>query len=209
MEKIEMKEKSQPRSRWVYTLPALIAIMGLCLSAWILGGAQLGKYPTLIAEAYDEQQHQLSVPGSKDVHLTRTGAYGIYYLYHPSASLAGTAPAPPALDCTLTSQSSGTKIKAVPDFVETNRYETSHGVIGVLIMSATVKEPNTYTFACHYPDGEQHPKVTVALGPNYAWEFLRVAWKLGLPLLGGLSVLCGSVLMALFAFIGIVIVRRL
>jgi hypothetical protein len=68
-------------------------------------------------------------------------------------------------------------------------------------MSLTVDQPGSYTFACHYQDGRGEPEIRVALGPNYFWEFLRVVWKISLPLLGGSSVLCGSFLLALLLLV--------
>jgi hypothetical protein len=73
-------------------------------------------------------------------------------------------------------------------------------------MSLTVEKPGTYTFACDYQDGRAEPGILVALGPNYFWEFLRVVWKIGLPVLGGSSIFCGSVFLAFFLLVmGIVI----
>ena len=89
-------------------------------------------------------------------------------------------------------------MKAVPDYVETNRYwSKDQGGIGVLIMSITVNEPDTYTFACHYQDGSTEPEIAVALGPNYIWEFLKVVGKISLSLFGAMTTLCGSILIGL------------
>ena len=89
-------------------------------------------------------------------------------------------------------------MKATPDYVETNRYwSRNQGGTGVLIMSITVIEPDTYTFACHYQDGSTEPEIAVALGPNYFWEFLKVAGKISLSLFGAMTTLCGSILIGL------------
>jgi len=115
---------------------------------------------------------------------------------------------PSAIDCFQTSQSTGEEIEAVSDYVETNRYWSKYqGGTWVLIMSVTVEKPDTYTFACGYQDGSLEPEVTVALGPNYFWEFMRIAWKISLPILGGIGMLCGSVLMAL-SIVVVVAIKR-
>ncbi len=204
-----MKEKQQFPGRWAYAIPLLVIVLGLMISAWILKDAGFWKYPAMIEKAYSEEQHHLSVPGSKDVTLTRTGAYGIYYLYNLETYRVNQPQGPPAIDCSLTSKSTGAITQAVPDYVETNRYGAKdQDRMGVLIMSLTVDKPDNYTFACRYQNGMHGPEITVALGPNYVWEFLRVAWKISLPLLGGTITFCGSVLLALLIVIMVAVKRR-
>jgi len=85
----------------------------------------------------------------------------------------------------------------VPDYVETNRYwSKDEDGLGVLVMSFTVGEPGIYAFACAYAEDSTHPEITVALGPNYFWEFLRVLGKIALPVLGSISVFFGAALLA-------------
>jgi hypothetical protein len=204
-----MIEKKQVLSRWLYAIAILVVILGLLAAAWILKTSGIVTYPTRIADTFSEAQHRLSVPGSKDVKLTRTGAYGIYYEYSPSSSLLDYPRSIPAIDCSLTSQSTGAKVKAAPDYVETNRYEAKNqNRTGVLIMSITVDEPDTYTFACRYQNGRERPEITVALGPNYVWEFLRAAGKGGLGLLGAMTTLCGSMLVGLLIVVIVAVKRR-
>ena len=196
-----MKEKKQLPSRWFYGIAVLIIIFGTLISAWIMKDAGLGMYPAMIGDAYSENQHQLSIPGSKDIKLTRTGAYGIYYVYNMSSSSTDYQNMPPAIDCSLTSKSTGKEIKAAPDFVKTNRYWSKNQAdTGVLIMSITVNEPNTYKFACQYQDDSTAPEIDVALGPNYIWEFIRVAGKIGFSLIGAMTTICVS------TFIGVIII---
>jgi hypothetical protein len=210
MEKKEMNEDKKLPSRWFYGIAVLIVLFGLFISVWIMKDPGLGKYPAMIADAYHEEQHHLNVPGSRDVELTRSGAYGIYFEY----SLVNSARypnerMPPSIDCSLVSKSTGAEIEAAPDYVDTNRYwSKGHDHTGVLIMSITVDKPDTFRFACQYQDGSTEPEIVVALGPNYIWEFLRVAWEIGLPMLGGISILCGSLLLALITVVVVAIIRR-
>ncbi len=204
-----MKEKQQSPGRWAYAIPVLVMILGLMLTTWILIGSGFWKYPAMIEKAFSEEQHHLNVPGAKDVTLTRTGAYGIYYVYDLGAYRVARHQVPPAMDCSLTSKSTGAVTQAVPDYIEANRYgDKNQDRMGVLIMSLTVDKPDDYTFACRYQNDMQGRETTVALGPNYAWEFLRVAGKIGLPLLGGTIIMCGSVLLALLAVIVVAIKRQ-
>jgi hypothetical protein len=193
MEKIKMKEKKQNPTRWLYGIALLPILFGTLVCAWILKDSGIGMYPAMIADAYGEGQHRLSVPGSKEIKLTRTGAYGIYYEYNLMSTSVDPPPLPPEIDCSLTSKSTGAKMEAAPDYVETNRYwSKDRDRTGVLVMSITVDEPDSYTFACNYPDGRISPKLVLAIGPNYFFEFLRVAWNMGGSILGGAGVLCGS-----------------
>lgn len=203
-----MNDKRKSPSRWVYGFAFLPILVGCLISIWIFNAAPAWNYPTMIADAYRQDQHHLTVPGSKDVKLTRTGAYGIYYEYSLVAAAVDHPEMPPAIDCTLTSKSTGAEASAVPDYVETNRYwSKEQGGLGVLIMSLTVAEPDTYTFACHYRDGRLEPEVTVALGPNYVWEFFKVAGKIGLSLAGALTTSCGSILVGLIIAVFIAVKR--
>jgi hypothetical protein len=123
MEGIKVKEKGQFPGRWAYAIPILVIILGLMVSAWILIGAGFWNYPATIEKAFGEEQHHLKVPGSKDVTLTRSGAYGIYYEYNLEACQGEKSQTPPAIECSLTSKSTGAVTQAVPEYVETNRYE--------------------------------------------------------------------------------------
>ena len=100
-------------------------------------------------------------------------------------------------------------MEATPDYVETNRYwSKDQGDIGVLIMSITVNDPDTYTFTCHYQNGNKEPEITVALGPNYVWEFLRVAGKIALSMYVGAITFCGSILIGMIVVVLVAIKRR-
>ena len=195
-------KKKQLASRWIYGIAILPVILGTLVCVSILKNSEIAMYPVMIADAYGEGQHRLIVPGSKDIKLTRSGAYGIYYEYNLVSSLGYYPKMPPAIDCSLTSKSTGAEMKAAPDFVETNRYwSKNQGDIGVLIMSITVNKPDFYTFACHNQDGGTEPEIIVALGPNYVWEFLRVVGKISLSLFGAITTLCGSILIGLIIIV--------
>jgi hypothetical protein len=205
-----MNERRRSLNRWLIALAATALLAGLGLSAWLVGRSEIESYPTLIADAYREEQHHLRVPGSQEIRLTRTGAYGIYY---ESSLVSSIQPPdgelPPPIECTLASTATGTVIRAVPDYVETNRYwSQERGGLGVLIMSVTVDRPGTYTFACDYRDGRSEPAIDVALGPNYFWQFLHLTARIALPLLGAIAVCAGSLLLG-FTLIIVVVIRRL
>jgi len=180
---------------------AILVLMLGCLTSAIITISTLSSYPSLISAAYKSPLRKVEVPGEVEIDLSRRGAYGVY-LEAAHVPIEG----PPALDCNLNSKTSGDDIPLVPDYVPTNRYETQDDRVGVLIYSTTVDDPGLYRLSCEYPDGRARSKLMLAIGPNYFFEFLRVAWKLGGSILGGAAVLIGSVvlsfLIALLTFIG-------
>ena len=205
-----MKENERSPKHWLYGIAIVSILFGILMSTFVIRKSGVALYPDLIANAYGEEQHHLKVPGARDVKLTRTGAYGIY---HERSLVSDTSdpqgPMPPDIDCSLTSKSTGKQIEAIPDYIEANRYwSKEQDRYGILIMSVTVPQPDTYTFDCHYQDGSTEPEILVALGPNYVWEFFRVSGKITASLLIGLTTLCGSVLIGL-AIIIVVATRSL
>jgi len=203
-----MNENKKSLSPWLFGIPVLIFLGGVLISILLFSGSGIGTYPTLIADAYREEQHHLNVPGSRDINITRTGAYGIYYEYSLVSSVYPDEGLPPAIDCSLTSESTGTEIAAVPDYVETNRYRSKDLHTGVLIMSITVNQPDSYTFACNYQDGRTGPEISVAIGPNYFWEFIRVAVRIFISSIAGMAILLGSMAIAVVVLTVIIIKRR-
>lgn len=198
--------KKKTFHRWFFIIAALILLAGLLTAGLLFRQANIDRYPALIADAYRGARHRLTVPGALDVKLSRTGAYGIYFEHDLVSSIYPEVEIPPQIDCMLTAKATGAVIEAVPDYVKTNRYTSEDLHAGVLIMSLTVEEPGTYTLACGYQDGRAEPEIQVALGPNYFWEFLRVIWEIGLPVLSGSSIFCGSVFLTFFLLVtGIVI----
>ena len=186
-------KKAKTRTLW-YGTSILVLVLG-CSAAAILIISTLGSYPSLIAEGYEGPLHKVEVPGMEDLELSRKGAYAIYYEEHEGALIH--AEMPPDLDCQLISTTTGKDIPLVPDYVPTNRYETKGDRVGVLIYSTTVNDPGRHTLSCDYPEGRRGPKLMLAIGPNYFFEFLRVVWNLSGSVLGGVGIFCGSVVISL------------
>ncbi|MGD8815423.1 MAG: hypothetical protein PVI78_13200 [Anaerolineales bacterium] len=199
-----MKRQSSRNSRWLYIAAALVLVLGCFGSAMLIIPA-LSSYPSLIAEAYHDQLQKAEIPGEADLYFERKGAYCIYYEGHEGAYIH--AEWPPTLECSLTSESTGDVISLVPDYVPTNRYSTHDGRVGVLIYSTTIDEPGLHSLSCDYPDERVGPKLTLAIGPNYFYEFLHVVWILGADLLRGAGILCGSFVLS-FGFAAIAFIRK-
>jgi hypothetical protein len=190
-----MGKNMQILVKGVAGVAVIVILCGILGSVLLFRTSRMQWYPTIIADAYREDQHRLSVPGSMYVTLTRTGAYGIYFEQSlVSDFIESRVSIPPPIECSLISQQSGKLIEAVPDYVETNSYwSKDQGGTGVLIMSMSVDTPGSYKFSCQYQDGSGGPDIVVALGPNYFWEFLKICMKVLLPVLGGFILLVGSI----------------
>lgn len=153
----------------------VVFIIGVLLAGVIFQFSGLRHFPSRLADIYREDQISLEVPGSREVQLNRTGAYGIYFRYSLVSAAIEPMQIPPKIDCTL-SANSGRVIKGVPDYEPTNRYWSKKGGgPATLIMSVTVEEPGLYEFSCQQQGDYSGPVLQVSLGPNYAWEFIRIS----------------------------------
>jgi len=188
-------DRHMSKNRYLWGIAALVLIFGCLTAALLFYKSGIGDYPSLIAEAYKSPLQKIEVPGEMDLVLSRKGAYGVYYEGHQGAYVH--AEWAPTLDCILTSKRTGEDVPLVPDYVPTNRYVTKGGRTGVLIYSTTVENPGLHTLSCDYPNGGMGPQLVLAIGPNYVWEFLRVAWNLGGPVLGGVGIICGSIILSI------------
>ena len=203
-----MKIEKNLVSLILFILAGIFILTGLLGTGLLLTQTRSLKYPRLISEAYHGERHELIVPGETQVLLSRTGAYGIYFEVDATdEDLSLKLKNPPAIDCVLKSLSTNRTIKAAPDYIESNRYSNKNeNLVGVLIMSLTVDHPGAYHFSCDYNDNHSDPEIQVSLGPNYYWEFIRIIGKIGLPVLGGIIIFSGSLMLSLvLVIIGLVI----
>jgi hypothetical protein len=89
-------------------------------------------------------------------------------------------------------------VPLVPDYVPSNRdCSQVEGCTGALVYSTTVNHPGKHTFSCDYLEDRQEPKIILAIGPNYVFEFFRLVWKMRWSILGTTGVLCISCTIAL------------
>jgi len=64
-----MKEKTQNLSSWLFGIAILVVLGVVLTSALCIKNSGVTKYPSLIANAYGEEQHHLTVPDSREVKL--------------------------------------------------------------------------------------------------------------------------------------------
>ncbi|MGB2897267.1 MAG: hypothetical protein WBB65_14025 [Anaerolineales bacterium] len=202
-----MNKKMVKNPRWWYFFAALVLALGCLIAAMLFNKSGLGDYPSLIAEAYKDPLQKVEIPGEADLKLSRKGAYAIY-CERPKGSYIQ-AEWPPALDCSLTSKTTGEDVPLVADYVPSNQYSTKDGdQVGMLLYSTTVEDIGLHTLSCDFADGRLSPKLVLAVGPNYFFEFLRVAWNLGGSVLGGVGVLCASSTLAVVIAVAVFLTRR-
>ena len=171
-------------ARYCSGVGVVILLSGILLAGLIFNFSGLRQFPSRLADIYREDQISLTVPGSREVQLNRAGAYGIYYQYSLVAAAVESVQNPPELDCILKTDS-GQTITGVPDYEPTNRYWSNKGGgPATLIQSITVEEPGKYEFSCQHPSDYSGADLRVTIGPNYAWEFIRVSLKYILAILG-------------------------
>jgi len=202
--------KIKPK-RWVYLLAALPLILG-CILIKMIDYQSITNFPSTVKERYNlDNLTQVVVPSSVDISFANPGAYGVYYEYHSVVNGVkyDTGKGPPALECNLTSKKSGTKVNAVPDFVESNVYHTKDQErIGVLIMSITIPDPGIYSFFCQYSNGKTRPDIVVAVGPNFVWEFFKISAVIGRSICSGIAVIFFAVLVSIIVAVIITIMRN-
>jgi len=205
-----MSKKRKRRRGW-YWLLALIPLLG-CLAAMVLVYRWFPGLPgTLEAKMDLENLTQVVVPGSREITFAERGAYAVYYEHRSVVDgvVYRDSETPPALACSLTSQRSGESIDAVPDYVPTNTYFTKdRDRVGVLIQSISIDEPGTYTFSCLRADGGSQPQAVLAVGPNFAWEFIGIGVRAVFTAAAGLAVVLGSGAIAALAALAISLKRR-
>jgi hypothetical protein len=198
---MKMSRRTAKPSRWYYGLAALIPVFGCLIAAsvpslWLLDLDLPGTQGT----HFDmEDLTRVIVPGSQEITFDRSGAYAIYYEYRSvvDGQVYRSSASPPALACSLGTSADGASARIEPGRIQGIRYSSKdRDRVGVLLHSISVDEPGAYTLTCHYVDGRSEPEVVVAVGPNYVWEFFGLVARLGLPVLAGLLVLLGSVLVA-------------
>jgi hypothetical protein len=197
-------------SAWYYIFVLLIPVLGCLISLTIAYLWCPDVVETFESKINMDNLTQVVVPGSADIVFTDKGAYAVYYEYRSIVDgvTYRSSETPPALTCTLTSNSTGAEVETTPDYVKTNTYSTQRRErVGVLIQSITIKEPGTYTFSCSYADDNSHPEIVLAVGPNHVWEFFRIAAKCGVPFFIGLLVIFGSILIAIITAIAVTVKR--
>lgn len=206
-----MKRQRERRGGWYYGLAALIPVLG-CLIAMALVWQWFPGLPgTFEAEMDLDNLTQVVVPGTKEIAFANRGAYAVYYEYRSvvDGAVFASSETPPALACSLTSRATGADVAVVPDYVKTNTYATKDRErVGVLIRSISVDEPGTYALSCRYADGSSQPEIVLAVGPNFAWEFLSIAARTVLTAVAGLATLFGSSALAVIIVIVVAIQRR-
>jgi hypothetical protein len=77
--------------------------------------------------------------------------------------------------------------------------------VGMMMRTISIDRPGAYSFSCQYPDNSSTPRIVLAVGPNFVWEFFNLAAKPAAAVVGGLLVFLGvsliSTIMVIIVFI--------
>ena len=203
-------QRSRP-TRWYPVLAAvLLPLFGCLISAAIIYG-QFQGLPGALGRMSLNNLTQVVVPGSREIRFSKKGTYAVYYEYRSVVNNVSyiSNKTPPRLECNLRSKTSGESASLAPDYVESNIYSTKNNErVGVLMMSISIDQPGAYDFSCRYPDGSTMPKVVLAVGPNFMWEFFSVAARPLAAALGGLVVFGGLSAISVILLLVTYIVRK-
>ena len=196
-------------TRWFYALALIIPVFA-CLGTTLLVYLNGPKLPGALEGMGIDDLTQVIVPGSAEVYFPKVGGYAVYYEYRSVIDGVSYARVkyPPNLNCQLISKATGSSIIPVEDYVEGNMYATQNQErVGVLIKSIVIREPGVYIFSCQYPNNRTTPKIALAVGPNFVWEFFNIVVKpIAASIAGILTFICTCGLSLLI--IGIVAFKR-
>lgn len=180
-----MRAEMKPARNKMIWSALVVLLSGFLLAALICQFSGLRGFPSRLADIYREEQHSLTVPGSRHIQLNRPGAYGIYFQYSLVKAAVEPIQFPPELECRLDSLS-GEEIRGVPDYQPSNRYWSRQGGgPATLIQSISIEDPGQYEFSCQHPGDYSGPDLQVTIGPNYTWEFIRTSLEV-IPALVGI-----------------------
>jgi hypothetical protein len=174
-------------SRWFYVLAFLIPIFACAItSLWVYG--VIPELPGALDTLAIDNLTQVTVPGSAEIHFPKAGAYAVYY--ENRVVIEGVRyyrdGYPPTINCQLNSKFSGKTIHLTNNHVNGVMYETEDQKrVGYMIKAFSIEDPGIHTFSCGYPDGRSDPKMVLAVGPNFVWEFFNLAVKPMAACLGG------------------------
>lgn len=163
-------------SRWYYVVSLLVLISGIsCFVLFLF--KNLGNLTNELT--------QIVVPGQRDITLSKTGNYTVFYeyksivgnkIYTTNESLAG-------LECVVTSNTTGTPVALAPASVNSTYSVGSRA--GVSVLNFSIEQPGTYKFSCGYSQGKEGSEVVLAIGQGFTG-------KIAGTVLGGLAIFFGS-----------------
>ena len=177
-------------SGWFYAIPAAILLSGF------LG---FGTYLYLNIKTLTAQMPQLVVPGDHSMNLDVADEYIVFHEYESvvdghvySSSLAT------GLNCSLEPAVGQPITLEKPD----GKYKYSIGTrSGKSLYKFDIKNPGQYKFSCVYDNSADKPEIVLAIGQGFLTELLRI-------ILGGMTLLAASTLVASGALVFILMKRR-
>ena len=197
-------------SGWLYVFALVLPFLACGMTAVPIYRS-VPKLPGALGNLSMNSLTKVVVPGSSEVYFPEAGAYAVYY-EHRSA-IEGISYSrdiyPPIMNCQLRSKATGENVElAYPD-AKGEMYSTDNNDrVGVLMRTISIDRPGSYVFSCRYPDNSSFPKLVLAVGPNFIWEFFNLVAKPGAAFFGGLLVFLAISLISTIIVIVVAIKRN-
>ena len=202
-----MSAKKSNSTIWLFILAIIIPIAACGGTAFFVF-ISVPELPGALDTLAIDKLTKVIVPGSAEIQFKKAGAYAVYYetRVENDGERYFREGYPQKLNCKLKSKTTGNIIPISNNFVPGTMYETQDQErVGVLFRVFSIDQPGSHTFSCHYPDGRTEPKMVLAVGPNFIWEFFNLAAKPVLACLGGglvFTAACGfSILIVVIALV--------
>ena len=202
-----MSTKNGKPTGWLYVLALVLPFLA-CGIAAVPIYLSVPKLPGAFDDLSMNSLTQVVMPGSSEINFPEKGAYAVYYEYRSVIDGIDYSRGvyPPTMNCQLRSKASGDNVKLAYPNANGEMYSTGNNErVGVLMNTISIDRPGAYSFSCRYPDNSSTPRIVLAVGPNFVWEFFNLAAKPTAAMLGGLLAFLGvgliSTIMVIIVFI--------
>ena len=162
-----MDDRRITPSRWYYVLATLVFVAGWLIFARLLDKNMSGTQAGL---------QRLVAPGETELNLSEPGNYTIFY---ESQSVIGgrvyeTSESTPGIVCVVVSKVSNSKVPILPPKMD-SAYKY-RGRSGKSIFEFIVNQPGIYKMSAEYRNGQQGPKVVLAIGKDFGPEMIKTIY---------------------------------
>lgn len=201
-------QKVKP-TRWWYVIALFLPVFA-CGIASVLIYRAVPKLPGAFDTLNMNSLIRVTVPGSAEINFKEAGAYALYYEYRSTIDGVGyeRSQYPPRLNCQLISRETGRQITLASPLAEGDMYSSgTQGRAGVLMKTISIDQPGIHEFSCRYPDERSEPRIVLAIGPNFVWEFFNIAVKPVGAVAGGMLVFFIASMISLIIVIVVAIMR--
>jgi hypothetical protein len=204
-----MSKVNKKPSGWLYVFALVLPFLA-CGIAAVPIYLSVPKLPGAFDDLSMNSLTQVVMPGSSEINFSEAGAYAVYYEYRSviDGIRYNRGIYPPIMNCQLRSKATGENVRLAYPNAKGEMYSTGNNErVGVLMRTISIDQPGAYIFSCQYPDHSATPRIMLAVGPNFIWEFFNLAAKPAAAIVGGLIVFLGAGVISIIMVI-IVAIKR-